>query len=79
MYLNIKSCVTVEGDDSPFFFCNRGVRQGENISPVHVLLHLNDLDDYFEAKRSEGMPIECKTKRMYFLCKYTFYYMQTTR
>ena len=66
MYLNIKSCVSVEGNDSPFFFSNRGVRQGDNISPVLFSLFLDDLEDYFLTESTEGIPVECMTENMYF-------------
>ena len=79
MYSNIKSCVSVEGDDSPFFFSNRGVRQGDNISPVLFSLFLNDLEDYFEAERREGIPVECMTERMYFFMQvYVLLYADDT-
>ena len=34
LYHNIKSCVTVNNERSPFFESYCGVRQGENLSPV---------------------------------------------
>ena len=46
MYANIKSCVTVNGQDSQFFNNNRGVRQGDNLSPVLFSLFLNDFEDH---------------------------------
>ena len=66
MYLNIKSCVSAEGNDSPFFFSNRGVRQGDNISPVLFSLFLDDLEDYFLTESTEGIPVECMTENLYF-------------
>lgn len=46
MYNNIKSCVTVNGNSSPLFACNIGVRQGENLSPLLFSIFLNDLEDH---------------------------------
>ena len=36
MYDSIKSCVSFNGDQSPFFHSHKGMRQGENLSPVFV-------------------------------------------
>ena len=46
MYRNIKSCVMYAGDQSSFFPSFKGVRQGENLSPILFSLFLNDLEDY---------------------------------
>ena len=42
--LHNKSCVSFNGDQSGFFPCLRGVRQGENLSPVLFAIFLNDLE-----------------------------------
>lgn len=69
MYLDIKSCVTIRGDDSPFFSSNRGVRQGDNISPVMFSLFLNDLEDHLISDRINGIPIECADEQLFFYIK----------
>ena len=69
MYSNIKSCVTVAGEDSPFFFSNRGVRQGDNISPVLFSLFLNDLENHLIADHAEGVRIECTSETLYYFIK----------
>lgn len=61
MYANIKSCVTVNGQDSQVFSSNRGVRQGDNLSPVLFSLFLNDLEDHLLADQVNGIPVEYKT------------------
>lgn len=66
MYSDIKSCVTIRGDDSPFFCSNRGVRQGDNISPVMFSLFLNDLEDHLISDRINGIPIECADEQLFF-------------
>ena len=48
MFSNFKSCVSVNSDNSTFFSCNCGVRQGENLSPIFFSLYLNDLEKYLE-------------------------------
>ena len=42
MYKEIKSCISFNGNQSSFFQSFRGVRQGENLSPVLFALFLND-------------------------------------
>ena len=42
MYTDIKSCVSLMGENSSFFASLAGVRQGENLSPVLFSLYLND-------------------------------------
>ena len=44
MYANIKSCVFVDGNFSEYFISLRGVRQGENLSPLLFALFVNDLE-----------------------------------
>lgn len=69
IYLNIKSCVSLSGEDSPFFFTNRGVRQGDNLSPVLFSLFLNDLEDYLIADRIKGISVDCVNEDLYFFIK----------
>ena len=61
IYANIKSCVTVNGQDSQFFNSNRGSRQGDNLSPVLFSLFLNDLEDHLLADQVNAIPVEYKT------------------
>jgi len=46
MYNDIKSCIAVNGEFSDFFQSCRGVRQGENLSPILFSIFLNDLEHY---------------------------------
>lgn len=55
LYLNIKSCISLNGKTSSFFCCNCGVRQGENLSPLLFSLFLNDLEQYLENKGHSGI------------------------
>lgn len=45
MYSNIKSCVKVNQKLSDTFVCMKGVRQGENLSPLLFALYVNDIED----------------------------------
>jgi hypothetical protein len=56
MYLNIKSCVTQNGESSAMFSSFCGVRQGENLSPILFSLYLNDLDTYL-SRTCNGIDI----------------------
>ena len=58
MYANIKSCISINNEKSNFFGCHRGVRQGENLSPVLFALYLNDLEDYLFQRRNPGVTID---------------------
>ncbi|MCG8075583.1 MAG: reverse transcriptase family protein [Candidatus Thiodiazotropha taylori] len=58
MYNGIKSSVSVNGQDSPFFTCNCGVRQGENLSPVLFAIYLNDLETCLLHKNLSGITID---------------------
>lgn len=59
MYLNIKSCVSTNNENSGFFFSNCGVRQGDNLSPVLFSMFLNDLEDHMISDRTNGITIDC--------------------
>ena len=56
MYQNIKSCVRYKNENSDFFPCLSGVRQGENLSPFLFAIFLNDLESFL--KSLEGIPLE---------------------
>jgi hypothetical protein len=48
MYQKAKSCVIDNSrNQSEFFACNVGVRQGENLSPFLFAIYLNDMEEYF--------------------------------
>ena len=57
MYSNIKSCISLNGEKSPFFGCNCGVRQGENLSPVLFSLFLNDLEAFLVNRGNSGIDL----------------------
>lgn len=46
MYEGIKSSISINGENSPFFACDCGVRQGENLSPLLFSLYLNNLESF---------------------------------
>ena len=54
MYANAKSCIRSGHKLSDFFTCKRGVRQGENLSPLLFAIYLNDFEDYL-SERYSGM------------------------
>ena len=58
MYKEIKSCVSYNGEQSSFFSSFRGVRQGENLSPVLFALFLNDLESFLCDKSCNGVNFE---------------------
>lgn len=52
MYEHIKSCVNFNGENSTFFQCNNGLRQGENLSPILFSLFVNDMEHYLSNNSS---------------------------
>ena len=57
MYNHIKSRVKVDCNISVGFNCDLGVRQGECLSPFLFAMYLNDLEDEFYLKGSNGVDI----------------------
>ena len=58
MYLSIKSCVEYNNEYSAYFNCQRGVRQGENLSPVLFAIFLNDLETELLSNGNNGITID---------------------
>jgi hypothetical protein len=57
MYSEAKSCLRVNNQISEFFQSHRGVRQGENLSPLLFSIYLNDLEECIQSF-SKGLEIE---------------------
>lgn len=58
MYNNIKSCISINGNNSDFFYSNIGLRQGENLSPVLFSIFLNDLEHYLLANSDINLSMD---------------------
>ena len=58
MYQGIKSCVSHNSEQSDFFQSFRGVRQGENLSPVPCALFLNDLESFLTQNSCNGIDLK---------------------
>ena len=58
MYPDKKPCVSHNSEQSDFFQSFRGVRQGENISPVLFALSLNDLESFLNQNSCNGIDLE---------------------
>ena len=43
IYKDVKSCISLNGELSNFFMCEKGIRQGENLSPLLFSILLNDV------------------------------------
>ena len=79
MYQNIKSCVSVGGENSLFFTSNCGVRQGDNLSPVLFSMFLNDLEDHMMSDRVNGISVACDNDQItYFMKIYILLYADDT-
>ena len=58
LYKNIKSCVFLNDEKSDYFSSYKGVRQGENLSPVLFSLYLNDIEQFFVSNNCSPLNIE---------------------
>ena len=72
MYKEIKSCITVNGNSSGFFSCEKGVRQGENLSPLLFAIYLNDLETYMDLYNCKGVEIGIHDENALILFKLFF-------
>ena len=63
MYSNTMSCLVVNGEQTEFFSCNVGLRQGENLSPFLFAIYLNDLDNFFPQNGLHG-GVECLSSNL---------------
>lgn len=69
MYQEIKSCVLVNGERSPFFECTIGVRQGENLSPFLFAIYLNDLESHLRINNVNGIDCTLRTDEIFMFFK----------
>ena len=53
LYLQVRSCVLLNGNKSDYFISARGVRQGENLSPLLFSLFVNDIEEEFISNGCE--------------------------
>ena len=78
LYENVKSCImmyTANNDGnvtlnvSRFFKCEKGVREGEHLSPILFSMYVNDLYKYLISKDCKGLsvPFEDDNKKLYYL------------
>ena len=67
MYQNIKSCVTLNGQQSPFFSCESGVRQGENLSLILFSIFIKDLESHLIIKGCEGVTLSSDIDEQFWL------------
>ena len=63
MYSNIKSCLVVNGEQTEFFSCNVGLRQGKNLSPFLIAIYLNDMENFFLQNGLRG-GVECLSSNL---------------
>ena len=60
MYERIKSCISLNGQQSECFQCFRGLGQGENLSPIPFSLYLNDLEHYWLTNGAPSLDLQNK-------------------
>ena len=61
-------------------FSNTGVRQGDNRSPVLVVIFMNDLEDHLFLDQTEGIPVDVivDDQTFYFLKIFVLLYADDT-
>ena len=57
MYSGIKSLVQVNNNESEYFSCDTGVRQGENLSPLLFSIFVNDIEEHLLASDCNGIKL----------------------
>ena len=57
IYKDVKSCISLNGELSNFFMCEKGIRQGENLSPLLFSIFLNDVEQFLCDKNCNGVNI----------------------
>ena len=67
LYHNIKSCVMFSNQQSYFFPSFRGVRQGENFSPVLFCIFVNDLQNFMLNHNVRELIYKCQKMKHVFL------------
>ena len=69
MYNNIISRIVTKDGNSAYFPCNKGVRQGENLSLILFSFFLNDLEAFLLAKGANGIVCEANTDNIHMYIK----------
>ena len=79
MYSEIKSCITINGISSVYFTCDKGVRQGENLSPLLFAIYLNDLENFMNISGCRGIETDVQDEEfMIFLIFFVILYADDT-
>ena len=56
MYSSIKSCDKIDQNNlTDLIFCIKGIRQGDDLSPILVSLFMDDLPQYFKQIKCPGV------------------------
>jgi sorting nexin-29 len=78
LYTNIKSCVTLNGQRSYYFMNLRGVRQGENLSPLLFSLFINDIEEFLINRDCNHISLDDSTLDNYMKLLVLLYADDTT-
>ena len=54
---DVKSCISLNGELSNFFIGEKGIRQGENLSPLLFSIFLNDVKQFLCDNNCNGVNI----------------------
>ena len=65
LYKGVKSCICNGGGKSDFFLSLKGVRQGENLSPLLFSLFVNGIEDFLLQHNCVNIDLHDETLNMY--------------
>ena len=70
MYARVKSFVLLNGKRSDYIIASKGVRQGENLSPLLFALFVYDLDEHLQCKECTYVQLSVDALDRYLVLMY---------
>ena len=77
IYQNAKSTIELNGEYSDYFQSFRGIRQGENLSPILFSMFVNDLEDYLYENKCDSLNF-CRNDNTHWFKLFMLFYADDT-